>query len=210
MFRMLQPLVLASESPRRNSLLRSVGLAFKAHPSGIDEPVPPDGRFGPGGPAAAAEKCARLKAEPVSAAYPGAWVLGADTIVVVEGRIFGKPADSADALRMLEILSGRQHEVITGICLVGKVGSHKSKVESQKKVRSGAVVTRVTFKPLSRGEIEAYVRSGEPMDKAGAYGIQDKGAFLARSVEGSYTNVVGLPLCEVIDWLLGENIIEPE
>ena len=200
MFRMLQPLILASQSPRRSRLLLSAGVVFLAYPSGIDEPGPPNGGFGQASPAAIAEKCARLKAQSVSAAYPGAWVLGADTVVVIEGRICGKPADGAGAVRMLEILSGREHEVITGICLVGPAG---------KGCRIGSVVTRVSFKPLSKGEIEAYVRTGEPMDKAGAYGIQDRGAFLVRSVQGSYTNVVGLPLCEVIDWLMDENIIEP-
>ncbi|MDR3566802.1 MAG: Maf family protein [Syntrophobacteraceae bacterium] len=202
MFRMLCPLVLASESPRRKSLLLLAGLVFTTHPSRIDEPAPPDGRFGPEGPAATAKDCARLKAEFVSRAHPGAWVLGADTIVVVKDRIFGKPADTSAAVGMLETLSGRDHEVITGLCLVRKG-------EGKDVARTGSVVTRVSFKTLSKGEIEAYVKTGEPLDKAGAYGIQGAGAFLARSVHGSYTNVVGLPLCEVIDWLLGENIIAP-
>jgi septum formation protein len=177
-------------------------LVFDAHPSRLDEPVPPDGRFGPEGPAAIAENCARLKAECVAVVHPGVWVLGADTIVIVEDRIFGKPADFASAVRMLDVLSDANHEVITGICLLkkGKSGSV---------ARTGSVVTRVSFKALSRGEIEAYVRTGEPLDKAGAYGIQGAGAFLVRSVQGSYTNVVGLPLCEVIELLLDENIIEP-
>ena len=168
-------------------------------PSGVDEPVAPDGRLGPGAAARTAESCARLKAEAVSAAHPGAWVLGADTMVVFDGRIFGKPTDRADAVRILEILGGRQHEVITGMCLLGPGG---------KGPKVGSVVTRVGFRHLTSAEIEAYVRTGEPMDKAGAYGIQDRGAFMVRSVEGSYTNVVGLPLCEVIDWLLEKKIIE--
>lgn len=103
---------------------------------------------------------------------------------------------------MLETLSGRDHEVITGICLL-------KKGEGKNVARTGSVMTRVSFKTLSQGEIEAYVKTGEPLDKAGAYGIQDAGAFLVRSVNGSYTNVVGLPMCEVIDWLLGESIIAP-
>ena len=98
------------------------------------------------------------------------------------------------------LLSGRAHEVITGMCLVQPGGKLR---------RSGWVITRVRFKFLSMGEIEAYVRTGEPMDKAGAYGIQGIGAFLVRSVDGSYTNVVGLPLCESLDWLINESIIEP-
>jgi septum formation protein len=214
MFRNLEPLVLASRSPRRNNLLLSAGVAFTVHPSGVDEPVPPDGGPGADSPAQTAEECARLKARSVSALYPGAWVLGADTIVVVEGRIFGKPADEAEAIRMLETLSGRTHEVITGICLVGPAGEGAKTGSDggggrQAGGLTAAVVTRVRFKPLSRAEIEAYVRSGEPMDKAGAYGIQDGGAFLVRSVEGSYTNVVGLPLCEVIEWLSDARVIEP-
>jgi septum formation protein len=208
MFRNLEPLVLASRSPRRNNLLLSAGVAFTVHPSGVDEPAPSDGGPGAGSPAKTAEECARLKVRSVSALYPGAWVLGADTIVVVEGRIFGKPADEAEAIRMLEILSGRTHEVITGICLVGPAGEG-AKSGWDAAGLTAAVVTRVRFKHLSRAEIEAYARSGEPMDKAGAYGIQDGGAFLVRSVEGSYTNVVGLPLCEVIEWLSDAHVIEP-
>ncbi len=101
---------------------------------------------------------------------------------------------------MLVDLNGRTHEVITGMCLIEPGGMDR---------RSGSVITRVRFKTLSMVEIEAYVRTGEPMDKAGAYGIQGIGAFLVSAVEGSYTNVVGLPLCEVVDWLVSENIIEP-
>lgn len=200
MFRMLAPLILASRSPRRSRLLLSAGVVFEVHPSEIEEPVPAAGVPGKGGAAATAQRCARLKAESVSAVYPCAWVLGADTIVVSEGRIFGKPRDAAEAVCMLATLNDREHEVITGICLAGPAG---------KGSRTGSVATRVRFKALSRGEIEAYARTGEPMDKAGAYGIQDAGAFLVRCVEGSYTNVVGLPLSEVIDWLMDENIIEP-
>ncbi len=147
-----------------------------------------------------AERWAVLKADSVSRLHPGLWILGADTIVVLDGGIFGKPSNAAEAVRMLALLSGRAHEVITGICLVRPGG---------KLSRSGSVTTLVRFKNLSIKEIEAYVRTGEPMDKAGAYGIQGRGAFLVRSVEGSYTNVVGLPLCETLDWLMDENIIEP-
>jgi len=101
---------------------------------------------------------------------------------------------------MLQALSGRLHEVITGMCLIRPGGKLR---------RSDSVTTQVRFKDLSMKEIEAYVRTGEPMDKAGAYGIQGIGAFLVRSLEGSYTNVVGLPLCQTIEWLMNENIIEP-
>jgi septum formation protein len=195
MFKTLQPLILASESPRRKRLLQSVGLDFQIEPSRIVESGLPSGN-----PAVDAERWAHVKSASVSAAFPDSWVLGADTIVVVDGGIFGKPADRNEATSMLSQLSGRTHEVITGMCLMKTAeGTHKT----------GSVITRVLFKDLSRDEIEAYIRTGEPMDKAGAYGIQGIGAFLVRSIEGSYTNVVGLPLCEILDWLMEEGIIEP-
>lgn len=176
-------------------MLRSVGLHFQVEPSRIEEAGVP-----PGNPASDAEKWAYIKSASVAAAFPDCWTLGADTIVVVDGRIFGKPADRDEAVNMLSQLSGRTHDVITGMCLMkSSAGIHKT----------GSVTTRVLFKDLSRKEIEAYVETGEPMDKAGAYGIQGIGACLVREICGSYTNVVGLPLCEVLDWLMGEGIIEP-
>jgi septum formation protein len=196
MFKTLQPLILASASPRRKRLLRSVGLDFQIEPSRIAESGLPSGN-----PAVDAERWAHVKSASVSAAFPDSWVLGADTIVVLDGHIFGKPADPGDAVRMLAKLSGRTHEVITGRCLMKTAaGIHKT----------GSVLTRVWFKDLSASEIDAYVRTGEPMDKAGAYGIQGIGAFLVKAIEGSYTNVVGLPLCEVLDWLMEEGIIEAD
>jgi septum formation protein len=201
MFRTLKPLILASGSPRRKRLLLSVGVRFEVYPSGIDESASTGEPAEAGqGPVEAAEYWARLKAESVSSVRPDSWILGADTVVVVDGAIFGKPSSAADAVWMLERLSGRIHEVITGMSLVRPGGQLR---------RSGSVVTRVRFKSLSTGEIEAYVRTGEPMDKAGAYGIQESGAFLVKSIGGSYTNVVGLPLCECLDWLSTEKIIEP-
>ena len=198
-------------------MLESAGVRFLVEPSRIDEPVEHDGsgeaagtqpaaqrgesRIGPGkNPAEIAERCACLKANTISALHRDSWILGADTIVVCDGHIFGKPSERADAVRMLQSLSGRLHEVITGMCLIQPGG---------KLSRSGSVTTRVHFKDLSMRETEAYVSTAEPMDKAGAYGIQGIGAFLVRSVEGSYTNVVGLPLCQTIEWLMNENIIEP-
>jgi septum formation protein len=201
MFKTLQPIVLASESPRRKDLLLCAGLEFLVDPSGIVESADAAGPGGAGkSPAEIAETWACLKARSVSTLHPGSWILGADTVVVLDGRIFGKPSGSAEAARMLQSLSGRVHEVITGMCLVGPGG---------KPGRAGSVATRVCFKELSKREIEAYVGTGEPMDKAGAYGIQGKGAFLVRCIEGSYTNVVGIPLCEVLEWLVEEDIIEP-
>ena len=198
MFKTLKPLVLASGSPCRKHLLLGLGIEFLVDPSTIDESA------GSGGaaksPAQTAETWACLKAGSVSAGHPDSWVLGADTIVVLDARIFGKPSGRSEAVEMLRALSGRVHEVITGMCLLQPGGKVR---------RTYSAVTRVYFKDLSTEEIEAYVRTGEPMDKAGAYGIQGIGAFLVRSVEGSYTNVVGLPLCEALEWLIGENIIEP-
>ncbi len=198
MFKTLQPLILASGSPRRKRLLQSVGIDFEVHPSRVDESGRPDNSFET--PTEIAEKCACLKADSVALLHPAAWVLGADTIVVLDDRIFGKPSSEAEAIRMLDTLSERVHEVITGMCLVQPGGALR---------RSGTFTSQVRFKTVSIKEIEAYVRTGEPMDKAGSYGIQGIGAFLVRSVEGSYTNVVGLPLCEAVDWLTAENIIEP-
>jgi septum formation protein len=195
MFKTLQPLTLASESPRRKRLLQSVGLDFRIVPSRVAESGAPSGN-----PSSDAEKWAHAKSASISTAFPDSWVLGADTIVVVDGKIFGKPADRDEASSMLSELSGRAHDVITGICLMkASPGIYKT----------GSVTTKVLFKDLSRDEIEAYIRTGEPMDKAGAYGIQGIGAFLVRAIEGSYTNVVGLPLCEVLAWLMEEGVIEP-
>ncbi|MGC9967064.1 MAG: nucleoside triphosphate pyrophosphatase [Syntrophobacteraceae bacterium] len=198
MFKTIKPLVLASGSPRRKHLLLSLGIEFLVAPSTIDESAE-SCRAGKS-PAQTAEAWACLKAGSISAVHPDSWILGADTIVVLDGRIFGKPSERPEAVEMLQALSGRAHEVITGMCLLRPGG---------KVCGSCSVATRVYFKDLSIGEIEAYVRTGEPMDKAGAYGIQGIGAFLARSVEGSCTNVVGLPLCEALEWLIAENIIEP-
>ncbi len=170
-------------------------------PSRIDESADCGGVGGAGeSPSEIAETCARAKADSISALHPDSWILGADTIVVLDGRIFGKPSGSAEAVEMLQTLGGRVHEVITGMCLIGPGGKLR---------RKDSVVTRVFFKDLSTREIEAYAGGPEPMDKAGAYGIQGIGAFLVRSVEGSYTNVVGLPLCQTIEWLIADNVIEP-
>lgn len=188
----IHPLVLASASPRREELLRSVGLTFAIVPSGSEE------TSGWGSPAELAKRWAMEKASAVSELRPDDWVLGADTIVVLEETIFGKPANPDEAAAMLRQLSGRVHEVITGMFLV----HHARRVS-----RAGYVQTQVRFKELSEAEIRAYVGTGEPLDKAGAYGIQGVGASLVRSIHGSYTNVVGLPLCEALEWLLEEGVI---
>lgn len=177
-------LVLASASPRRRELLRSRGIDFVVIASDIPETAQPNEL-----PATFVQRMAREKAHAVAAGLETrAWVLGADTVVVVDDDILGKPRDAGDACDMLRRLSGRGHEVMTGVALIAPDRSTHS---------SFHVVTRVDMKRLSSADIARYVESGEPMDKAGAYAIQGGAApFIAR-VAGSYSNVVGLPLDEV-------------
>ncbi len=177
------PLVLASASPRRRELLERVGLELRVVPPHVDETPRPDDT-----PEDTAERLARLKVDAVAVREPDRLVVGADTIVVRDGRLLGKPRDEDEAVRMLEALADRTHQVITGWAVRSPSGQ-----------RSGTVTTHVRFRPLSRPIIDRYVATGEPADKAGAYGIQGAGAMLVRSIEGSYTNVVGLPLVEVLD-----------
>jgi septum formation protein len=179
-----RPLVLASASPRRADLLTQVGIAYEVRVSDVAEEADEPGAD----PADVAETHARQKAQDVAGGAPGRLVLGADTVVVLDGRVLGKPADEADARGMLRALSGRAHEVITGVALALDAGGGPVLL-AQAHVR-----TRVVFRELSDAEIEAYVASREPMDKAGGYGIQGRGALLVHEIEGCYFNVVGLPL----------------
>jgi septum formation protein len=184
------PLVLASRSPRRIALLRQVGFDVHVHPCDVPEIIDPART-----PAENAELLAVQKAQCGSHDVKDGIVLGADTIVVLEGMILGKPADPADAVRMLSLLSGRTHTVYTGFALVECPSG---------KVVSGVESTQVTFRSLPAEEIDEYVRGGSPMDKAGAYGIQDDyGAVFVTRIEGCYYNVVGLPLARVYQ-ALGE------
>lgn len=130
----------------------------------------------------AAQVLAERKAASVAALYPGHTVIGCDTVVTIDGQILGKPKDAEDARRMLRMLSGRTHSVITGTCIIA---DH---------TRSFSVETRVTFYPLTDADIDAYIATGDPMDKAGAYGIQTEGALLAEKIDGDFFNVVGLPV----------------
>jgi septum formation protein len=171
-------LLLASRSPRRSELLRNAGISFVAVPADIDE-TPREGEAA----GAYALRIAEEKAMAIPAG-PDDTVLGADTVVTVDGLILGKPADGADAERMLRLLSGRAHEVITGIC-----------VRTPRDVIRDSAVTKVWFTELCAAEIHAYAASGEPMDKAGAYAIQGLGSKFIRRIDGSYSNVVGLPVC---------------
>jgi len=173
--------ILASASPRRRELLSLADIPFDIHVSHVEERIDPAWSA-----AEAARNLAQQKAEDVSAKFPEACVIAADTVVEIDGILLGKPEDAADAARMLRLLSGREHRVVTGVCL--RLGSSE-RVFSRE--------TLVRFYPLSDSEIEAYVRSGEPMDKAGAYGIQGRGALLVEGITGDYFNVVGLPMAQL-------------
>jgi septum formation protein len=181
------PIILASRSPRRQELLRQVGIRVEIIPSMVEE-RPLEGES----PDEHVIRLAQEKAMEVAARYPGRWVIGADTIVLIDGEVLGKPRNRKEAVSMLQRLSGKEHRVYTGICLVGPDGEIKE-IQS--------VMTRVIMKELSQKEIEGYVRTGEPFDKAGGYAIQGMGSAFIKEIHGSYSNVVGLPLCEVIDIL---------
>ncbi len=183
-----QPLVLASKSPRRRYLLEQAGLRFEVVPSGIDE-----SGFALTSPEEYVRRLAAAKADDVAAARRDAWVIGADTIVLIDGTVLGKPGGRAEARVMLGRLSGRTHQVYTGYSI---------RCRSRQWTFTDAVVTDVTFKALSDEEIQWYIHTDEPFDKAGAYAIQGLGTFLVRRINGSYTNVVGLPVCEVIEVLI--------
>jgi septum formation protein len=181
-------LVLASASPRRQELLGNARFVFKVQPAHISEdPLPGEA------PEACAQRLAREKALAVSRARPQDVVLGADTIVVVDGQILGKPADEADAARMLRLLSGKTHRVITGVCLAGPAGEAGTPEETAF-CDARAETTEVVFHPLTEQEIAEYVATGEPMDKAGAYAIQGVASRWIARIDGCYFNVVGLPV----------------
>jgi len=180
-------LILASASPRRQELLRNAGLSFVVQPTDISE-IPRDGES----PRACAERLAREKALAVFQHRKTELVLGADTIVVVDELILGKPRDVADAGRMLRLLSGRTHQVITGVCLTGPVVSNQFPVPSFVDTRSEA--TWVSMGVLGEEDIREYIATGEPMDKAGAYAIQGIASRWITRIEGDYSNVVGLPV----------------
>ncbi len=182
-----EKLVLASASPRRAELLRNAGIAFRVEVPNLEE-APEPGEA----PDAYARRLARDKARVVAPRCPGELVLAADTIVVVGDDLLEKPLDPADAARMLRLLSGRSHLVTTGVCLM-LLETRNEKLETLfEDVRSET--TQVTFAPLREEEIQAYVATGQPMDKAGAYGIQEFASRFVTRVEGCYFNVVGLPV----------------
>lgn len=179
--------ILASASPRRRELLSLVGIPHRVEPADIDESYR-DGEEAP----VHAERLAREKASTIAARHPDAIVIAADTIVLIDGLVLGKPRDEEDAERMLAMLGGQTHVVLTAVAV-----AHGARL------RSGVESVRVTFRPLTRERIRAYIATGEPMDKAGSYGIQGYGATLVERIDGDYFAVMGLAIARMID-LLGE------
>jgi septum formation protein len=175
------PLILASASPRRAELLRNAGISFIVEPAHVPEQPMADER-----PLEYAKRLARDKARAVATRHPDNVVLGADTIVMVDEHLLEKPRDGVDAARMLQLLSGREHEVITGVCVVAP-GFEQTEAET----------TEVRFGSLSETEIASYIVTGEPMDKAGAYAIQGIASRWVERIDGCYFNVVGLPVPRV-------------
>ena len=193
MFTACQPLILASASPRRQAFLQQLGLEFGVEPAVIDE-TPEPGES----PEDFVHRMAETKARAIARRHPRACVIGADTVVALEATIFGKPRDRADALAILKRLQGRTHQVITGLAVLCDCQNMKEIVTE---------TTLVTFDSFTDSILQAYVDSGEPMDKAGAYGIQGKGTFLVRTIFGSYSNVVGLPGNALVRILLDRHLI---
>lgn len=181
-------LILASSSPRRYELLKQLGLDFEVIPSEVEEdPLPGES------PRDHVIRLAEAKALDVGKRFPGTWVIGADTIVYVDGILLGKPKTREEASKMLQLLSGKEHRVLTGISV-----RHLNRGKGE----SEAVETAVKVKSLTTDEMNWYISTGEPFDKAGGYGIQGIGSFMIESIKGSYTNVVGLPLCELMQMLV--------
>lgn len=195
MFTARIPLILASGSPRRREFLKQLGLDFSVQPASIDEtPLPGDS------PEDFARRMAMDKARALALKHPTSCVIGADTVVALGGTIFGKPADCAEALASLKQLQGRTHRVITGLALIHA---------AQNIAESLIETTSVTFDHFEDSILNAYVNSGDPLDKAGSYGIQGQGTFLVRAITGSYSNVVGLPVNQLLSLLLKHQIVVP-
>ena len=187
------PLILASASPRRKRLLRQIRLPFRSLPSNVDE-VPVTGD-----PETDTPRLAEKKAVAALPKAPNRWVLGADTVVVLAKNVLGKPQNEQDAFDMLNRLSGREHRVITGFSILSPGG---------RPAHSQAVTTLVRMKALTPEEIAGYIATEEPFGKAGSYAIQGIGSFLVEAISGSYTNVVGLPVCALIKALMRTGAID--
>lgn len=187
-------LILASKSPRRRDLLNQAGLTFTVIPSTVDERA-----VAIASPEEHVRLLAEAKAGEVAQRFPESWVIGADTVVLIENTVLGKPRTQSEARHMLETLSGKTHKVLTGYCICCK---------NAKRSFSRTVETKVLFKPLTDREMDWYVSTREPFDKAGGYAAQGLGTFLIKRVEGSYTSVVGLPVCEVVDYLVKQGVVQ--
>ena len=195
MFSACLPLILASASPRRQDFLAGLGLRFTVVPAAIDETVLA-GEL----PEPCARRMAAAKAELIARDHPEACVLGADTVVALEDTVFGKPRDRADALAILQTLRGRTHQVTTGVAVV---------CPARRLCEVFTVTSRVRFATFADEVLQAYIDTGEPMDKAGAYGIQGRGAFLVAAITGSCSNVIGLPVHDLIAVLLRHRLVRP-
>jgi septum formation protein len=195
MFKTDKELILASSSPRRRQLLAGLGIDFTVMVPDVDESLL-------AGEEAHdyVQRMAESKGAAIAGLHPEAWVVAADTVVIADGRLLMKPENEDQAVEMLVLLSGRVHQVRTGYCLCCR-GEHKKIVRS--------VLTEVRFKPFDSIWARAYARTGEPLDKAGAYGIQGRGGVLVDSLNGSYSNVVGLPLAEVVALLAEHQVVVP-
>jgi septum formation protein len=187
-------LILASKSPRRRYLLEKAGLEFEVVPSELDEST-----VMRSSPESQVKCLAEAKALDVANRYPDCWIIAADTIVFIDDIILGKPTSRDEAQAMLKRLSAQTHQVHTGYCIGRRQTDH---------FFSDCVTTDVSFKNVSNKEIDWYINSGEPFGKAGAYAIQGIGTFLVKRINGSYTNVVGLPVCEVLEYLIQNGIVE--
>ncbi len=186
-------IVLASESTRRVDILRTLGISFSIMPPGIDERRKPYES-----PKDYVLRIAYEKARKVGDLFPDKWIIGADTIVVHKGRVLGKPKTDADAVAMLKRLRANWHKVFTGYCILNV---------SKQIVYQDVAETKVFIKDLTDDEIAKYVGTSEPFDKAGSYAVQGKGGYMVKEIKGSYTNVVGLPICEITEALLSLGIL---
>lgn len=187
----MKRIILASGSPRRKELLTQIGVTFEIQKAEGEEIITSSM------PTEVVKELSLQKAQEVAAKYGGDIVIGADTVVAAEGQILGKPRDKEDAMRMLRMLQGKEHEVITGVAVL---------LKEQQKVISFAEVTKVHVFPMTEAQMEAYVESGEPMDKAGSYGIQGKFAAYVSGIEGDYNNVVGLPIGRLYQEVLAAGV----
>ena len=195
MYSLQKSLILASSSPRRKAFFDDLGLVYTVEVMSIDETVLPNED-------ATTFVCrmAREKGRCISEINPHSWVVSADTVVCLAGEILGKPNDPDDAVQMLMKLSGRSHVVMTGFSLM----CHKAQIDE-----AHVVTTEVSFTPFGKKEATAYVATGDPLDKAGSYGIQGRGGVFVEKIDGSYSNVVGLPLAELVSRLQYHDIIKP-